>query len=54
MVISAANQIPDSAGGHKDFDSGVAIDSVDSGQESLMNDGQQGKGELTSHLGLKA
>ena len=54
MVVSAANQISDSAGGHEDFNGGVAVDSVDCGQQALMNDGQQGERELTPHLGLEA
>ena len=43
MVVATTNQIADSAGGHEDFDGGIAIDSVDGGQEALMDDGQQGE-----------
>lgn len=54
MIISAANQVADSNRGHEDLNGGVSIDSVDCRHEPLMNDSQQGKGELTAHLGLKA
>src|ERR1700751_316719 len=54
MVISAAYQISDPAGSHQDLHRSVAINAVHSGQESLVDDRQQGKRELATNLGLKS
>jgi hypothetical protein len=54
MIVSTPNQIADCTGGHEDFNGGIPIDSVDGGQEPLMDDSQQGERELTSHLRLEA
>ena len=53
MVVSAANEIPNSAGGHQNFNCRIAIDAVDGGQEPLVNDRQQSQGELAADLGLE-
>ena len=41
MVVSTANQIADCTGGHKNFNSGIPVNPIDGGQETLMNDGQE-------------